>query len=397
MAKWVFFVYLFILMINGVFAIGVTPGRTTLEYSPGEEKEVSFSVLNNDHKQMNVVFITQGELNASILFSENNVEFMPSEEGKQFVYKVKMPENLEPGLHIGEIIALDLPKGSGGGTFVGAAVAVVSELQIYVPYPGKYVDFDFNVFDAELNNTATFVIPVVSRGKVGIGEVRAVIDIYTPLNEKVASVETNYAPLDAGAKTELTAKWPVSVNTGSYLAKITVFYDGESRMSERQFSIGTNLLNLESILVNQFNLGEIAKLQILVENNWNQELKSVYANLLVYDSSGDTMADVKSASEDIPALSRKELVAYWDTVGVEEGEYDGQLFIKYGQKSADRNLLLKVREDSLDITGVGYAIRGRSGGAFDITDVLVAIVIILLIVNLAWFVFFKRMSARKNK
>lgn len=70
-----------------------------------------------------------------------------------------------------------------------------------------------------------------------------------------------------------------------------------------------------------------------------------------------------------------------------EGEYDGKLMVKYGKKSTDRNLILKVGESSLDITGVGYAIRPRGGKGINMTTILLVLVIILLIVNLAWFVF----------
>src|SRR3989344_3471701 len=114
-------------------------------------------------------------------------EFKKEESSKGFRYKVKLPEKLEPGLHTGDVVALELPKLSEGETFVGATVAVVTQLHVFVPYPGKYVDFDFNVLNPEQGDTATFVVPVVSRGKLGIGEVRAVIDIYTVLNERVAT------------------------------------------------------------------------------------------------------------------------------------------------------------------------------------------------------------------
>ena len=109
------------------------------------------------------------------------------------------------------------------------------------------------------------------------------------------------------------------------------------------------------------------------------------------------MVDVKSASETVLSLSKKELIAYWDTVGVEEGEYNGKLMVKYGQKSTDKNLILQVSENSLDVTGVGYAIRPSGGRGVDLTTVLLALVIILLIVNLAWFVFFKRIMMKLKK
>ena len=403
--NWLFATGMIILMIviMAVFsmpsadAIGITPGRTTIDFEPGLEKEIYFSVLNNEHKNMQVVFLLQGELNTSITLFDSSVEFMPSEESKQFKYKIKLPEKLEPGLHAGEIVAFEIPKSSAGGTYVGAAMAVVSQLYVYSACPGKCIDTSLNVLDAEQNSTATLIVPIINRGKVGIGEARAIIDIYTSLNERVASVETDAWPIDAGARTELSAKWDVNVNAGNYLAKVTVFYDGESKSFEKEFGIGKNVLTIESILVHDFTLGEIAKLQILIENRWSQELKGVFANLLVYNKDSQVMADVKSAADDIPALSRKELVAYWDTVGVEEGIYEGKLMVKYGKKSADRNLVLKISENSLDISGVGYAIRPRGGKGIELSTILFVIVIILLVVNLAWFVFFRRLLGLKGK
>ena len=403
--NWLFATGMIILMIviMAVFsmpsadAIGITPGRTTIDFEPGLEKEIYFSVLNNEHKNMQVVFLLQGELNTSITLFDSSVEFMPSEESKQFRYKVKLPDRLEPGLHAGEIVAFEIPKSSAGGTYVGAAMAVVSQLYVYSACPGKCIDTSLNVLDAEQNSTATFIVPIINRGKVGIGEARAIIDIYTSLNERVDTIETDAWPIDAGARTELSAKWDVNVNAGNYLAKVTVFYDGESKSFEKEFGIGKNVLTIESILVHDFTLGEIAKLQILIENRWSQELKGVFANLLVYNKDSQVMADVKSAADDIPALSRKELVAYWDTVGVEEGIYEGKLMVKYGKKSADRNLVLKISENSLDISGVGYAIRPRGGKGIELSTILFVIVIILLVVNLAWFVFFRRLLGLKGK
>lgn len=385
--------------VANIMSLGVTPGRSTINYEPGLEKDISFSVLNSEHKNMDVIFVVQGELSGSITMFKSGASFIPSEGSKSFNYRVNLPAGLElePGLHTAEVVIMEVPKANAQGTFVGATVAVVSQLHVYVACPGKCIDIDVNVLDAEANGTATFIIPIVNRGELGIGEARAVIDIYTPLNEKIASVDTDYMPIDAGSRTELVGKWEINGPSGSYLAKVTVFYDGESKSMEHQFMVGDQALSIESILVNNFQLGQIAKLQILVENKFNHELKSVFANLLVYNEREQVMADIKSASQEIPALSKKELIAYWDTVGVEEGEYNGKLMVDYGLKSTDRNLVLKVSQDNLDVFGVGYAIRPSGGGGTDMTTILLIIVILLLLVNLSWFVFYKRIMAGRKK
>lgn len=390
-------ILIMLLILPNILGLGITPGRTTINYEKGLEQEIDFSVLNSDHKNMEILLTVRGELNDSITLYDSLVNFMPSEESKNFKYKIEMPNNiaLEPGLHKAEIVALQIPKKGSDGTYVGATIAVISQVYVYVACPGKCIETDLNVLDAEENSTATFIVPIINRGKLDIGSARAIIDIYNLDYEKKGSLETDTLSVPSGSRTELSGKWEVNLNSGNYIAKISVFYDGETKTFEKQFSIGKNILSIESILVNNFQLGEIAKLQILVENRWNQELRDVFANLLVFNKDNQVMADIKSASDKVPALSKKELIAYWDTVGVSEGEYDGKLAVYYNDKSSDKNLILKVSEDSLDVFGIGYAIRPKGGKGIDITMILMVLVIILLIANLSWFIFFRRALKKK--
>ena len=119
--------FLFIIQINQISSIGITPGRTTLNFEPGLKKEIQFSVLNMEHKEMNVVFIVRGELNESITLSQAFAKFLSLEESKSFSYIVNLPQKIErPGLYEAEIMALELPKDiEEQGTFVGATVGVI--------------------------------------------------------------------------------------------------------------------------------------------------------------------------------------------------------------------------------------------------------------------------------
>jgi hypothetical protein len=400
--KYLFISLIFFVLVSAVIsnisiisAIGITPGRSTLDYTPGVDIEKTIQVLNSEHENLEVAMMIQGELNQSIQISEGKLEFLPSEESKSFTFKINSPVGLDPGLHSAEILAVEIPK-SGSG-YVGATVAVATQIHINVPYPGKYLDADFNILDAEPETAATLIVPVINRGKLGIGSAHANIEIYNLDYEKKAEVTTDFLEIGPGLRSELSAKWNISVNSGNYIARITLTYDGETRTFEKEFAIGNRKLEIESILVNNFQLGGIAKLQILVENKWNKEIKGVYANLLVYNNEGQIMTDVKSAAEDIPELSKKTLLAYWDTIGVREGEYNGKLLVYYDDKTSDKNLVLKVSEDNLDVVGVGYAINPGGGSGTSITTILLILVILLLVVNLAWFVFFKRIMNMKKK
>lgn len=396
-----FVIILMILLINlnHVNSLGVTPGRTTVNFESGLEKDVEIQVLNNEHKNMRVMIMSMlnSDLNSSVTLFNDYMDFLPSEGSKSLTYKIKLPDNLSPGLHIGQIAALEVPKNPDSGSYVGATIAVVSQLYVYVPCPGKCIEADLNVLDSEQNGTATFIVPVISRGKLGIGQVRAVIDIYNSAGEKVDSVETDSQEIPAGGRVELSTKWKVNVIQGDYNAKVTVFYDGQTQELQKIFTVGVQSIEIQSIMVNNFQLGEIAKLQILVENKWNQDLKDVYANLQIYNHDDQVMADVKSAPEDLTPLSKKELLAYWDTVGVSEGQYNGKLMVKYGDKSTDKELVLKVSQNNLDVFGVGYAIKPNATKGMDITFILIVLVVILLVMNLAWFIFIRRIISARNK
>ncbi|MBR9704295.1 hypothetical protein GOV12_02705 [Candidatus Pacearchaeota archaeon] len=392
--------FMILIISANIIALGISPGRVTLDYDPQKNQDVKIKIINNEHKTMKVMItaIMEGEMDGKIKLPYEYIEFLPSEEEKTLDYKIKVEKDLPPGLHKGKIMAIEVPDSSEGATSVGATIAVASQIHIYVPCPGKCIEADLEILDLEQNSTATFIVPVKSRGDLGIGNLRALIDIYRLDGVKITSLETDTKGLASGERTELSAKWDIDVSSGYYLAKVTVFYDGEDYKLEKQFSIGEQMLSIENIMVNNFQLGAIAKLQILVENKWNKDLEEVFANLLVYNKDDQVMADIKSAQETVEAQSKKELIAYWDTVGVSVGEYDGKLIVKYDNKETDKNLRFDVKENSLDVFGVGYAVRPSGGGkkGFDITFILIVIVVILLLVNVGWFIFFKRFISKRN-
>jgi hypothetical protein len=385
-------------LISNAAALGITPGRSTLNYNSGTQKEVEITIFNSEHKNMKISLEVEGELKNYVSLSENSAEFSSADESKTFKYVIKFPESLaeSPGLHTSEIIATETSSGAGSGTRVGATVAVVSQIYVYVLCSGKCIETDLSVDNVEQNGTADFIVPVINRGKLKIENAKAVIDIYSG-DIMVATLETNSASIESQSRTELTGSWLANVSEGDYTAKISVIYDGANKDFEKIFSVGKQTLTIDDVYVNNFRLGEIAKLMIMINNKWNREISDVYANLVVYDGDNQVMANVKSSSENIPAMTKKELVAYWDTAGIREGQYDGKLMVVYDKKSTDRKLMLKISQNSLDISGVGYAITAGGGGGLSLTTILIILVVVLLAGNLAWFVFFRKRFGKKKE
>jgi len=384
-----------LMVIQNVNALGLAPGRTTLEYEQASDTEVKLSVFNSEYKQMSVKILVQGELADYITLSETYMNFSSLDYSKEFSYKIKLPEDLEnkPGLHTAEIVVLEGSEEAEKGTYVGATVAVVSQIYVYVFCPGKCIEADLNILDSKEGASLDLIVPVINRGKMKIEEAKAVIEIYSG-EEKIETLETNANPIEPRMRTELSAQWQ-NKKQGNYKAKVQVFYDGEKTTFEKEFSVGEEIAGVKRVWVNDFVLGGIAQFRILVENKWNKDLTDVFANLIVYDAGHNEISNVKSASENIPALSEKELLAYWDTKGVEQGEYDGKLMIISQKKLADNDLVLRVNENSLEVLGVGQVIGSVEGEGIGITKLLIGLVVILLIGNIIWFVFYKRMKKKK--
>ena len=141
--KLMFGIVLFLLVITpNVLALGITPGRTTINFEPNLHKEVDITIINDEHKDMNVMLRVEGELSEVITLNRVLLNFNADEDSKTFTYKIDLLKTIEkPGTHEVKIIAMELPKDfEKEGGYVGATVAVVTQLHIKVPYPGKYAE-----------------------------------------------------------------------------------------------------------------------------------------------------------------------------------------------------------------------------------------------------------------
>ena len=140
-----------------------------------------------------------------------------------------------------------------------------------------------------------------------------------------------------------------------------------------------------------FKLGEVAKFNILVENKWSEKIKDVYTDLLISEG-GEEIGRFKSASEDIDSLSKQELTAYWDTAGVKVGEYDAKIALYYDDKVVEKDMKTKVSLNSISFSGFTGAVVGENGSN---KNLFIGIIVILVLINLSWFIYFKIKNKKK--
>lgn len=386
-------VMLIVMLIPLVCALGVTPGRNTLDFSPNLEKSFSVLVLNTEAKDFSVVLSVEGDLVDYVNVSEDKIDFLADEKSKEISYSIKLPRGLSPGLHKAEISITEVPSDfKSSGVSITTTISVVTQLYIYVPYPGKYLEGRGDIVNK--GTSAVFYIPVISRGEEKINEAYCEIEIYGE-ETRLGKIESNRISIEKGERKELTAEW--QGEPGKYKAVISLIYDGKIETIEKEFNLGLENVDVLGVSVNEFKLGDVAKIKILVQNKESGEITEAEANMKIYGAENDKVADLKSEKYSIPAKSNKEMNIYWDTEKVDKGEYGSNLKINYEDKFVEKNLKIDVKEDSMTFRGVGFVIAPDAEGKMSMSSILYIIIGFLVLVNLGWLVWWMRNKKKHKK
>jgi hypothetical protein len=375
-------------LISSAYALGVTPARTTIDFEPGLTKTINFDIINSEGKDMRLVgSVVAGELDNYISLPLKEMFISAGEKSKTFSYNINLPESLSPGLHKGEILITELSEEMDlGVTQVLATLAVVTQLYIYVPYPGKYADAKMVVYNANQGEDVLFVFPVVSAGEFDLTSVKANVEIFNKMGEKIDNFTTSTINIPSREKKEIVYKWKAEVIIGEYLASASLIYDEGVINLEGFFSVGIKELELKEITAKGFRLGEIAKLEMLVENKWSEPISGFYIETKIKNDKGDIISSFQSPIQNIDALSKQLFASYWDTAGVRVGTYETEISINYADKSSKNNLKFKVDENELTIFGLGYVVSTDKKGSTDtLFVVLIIIIVFLILINLLWF------------
>jgi hypothetical protein len=239
---------------------------------------------------------------------------------------------------------------------------------------------------------------MINRGTETINKASAVIEIYDSLQKKIKELKTNEISLVPGQKGEAIAAWEVNAPVGKYNAKAIINYDGKEIYVQKDFEVGELLLDLLQIYVKDFKLGGVAKFNMMVKNKWNEPITKAYAEMRVFDKEMSELADVKSATYDIPAGMQTEMNYYWDTKDISEGLYNANVILYYAEKKTQQDLKLDVKQNSIDVIGLGYVISSESAGGGEnkgLVTILVIIIGFLVLLNLLWFLVLRKKKMKK--
>lgn len=388
--KFIVFLLVFIILINSVNALGVLPARSIIGFEPNLEQEGEFKLLNEGSTESKVVIYTEDLINGAVLdVFPSEIYFSNGQKEATVKYRLSLPENIpNPGEHDIKIVAREIPSNAGvEGTFIGASVAVVHQVRVNVPYPGVYANAELLVTETGKTDRVDFIVALNNLGKNKIEDAKGIIEIYNAINnQKVATIESGLFDVKNGERNELPISWVEDVGLGKYYAELSVMYGGNVAKSTKEFMVGNSLVDILYIYVKDFSLGEIAKFNILVENQWPDSIHDVYTDF-VFSQMGEEIDNFKSATDDINAESKKELTAYWDTEGIKAGEYDAKITLYHDDEKIEKNVKTKVSMNSIIFEGLSGAVVGDTQGLNG--SFLISVILVVGLTSGFWVVYFK--------
>lgn len=368
-------------MSSSVFALSVSPARTTLDFEPGLSREFSFFV-SGGAEGARVSFSVAGDLKDYIVVPAGSFDLG---SGRSFSYELNLPSDLEPGLHVGEIFVNQLPSEEVSGSQISASLSFVTQVYLYVPYEGKNAVARLYVYDAAAGENVSFVIPVINTGTEYLDFVGAEVEIYNGdlFVDNFSFESFNLLPGDGE---EFVYDW-FGFSVGEYVARAVVSYSDKEILLEESFRVGSEVLELLSVWSDRFVLGEINELDILVGNKWGADVSDVRVRAEILGE--EDSWEVSSPAYDIEALGEETFPLFWDTSEVIFGEYDASIFVSYDDKEFMKSLKFVIDSDGLRILGLEYM---QIPGKFDFEKygllIGLFVILILIIVRLVFVKFF---------
>jgi len=369
--------FAFLLSFSDVHAIAISPSIIDINFEPNFKQTYQFYVREDPGIDINVS--VTGDLAEYITTSITEPSFRV-DRIRYFSVTVELPEEIEvPGLHKCYIHADEIPPLGESGSTVAAYSGVKTPINIWVPYPEKYIEARLTVPNVNVSEPVRMQISLISRG-LSDTTAYGVIRIRDLGEKNIATLYTDSKLVKSMQKESLEAIWDTSgVPPGRYSATAEVEYGGKSpAISGTQFKIGDLLVKITNITYpEEIRPDRIHKLEVEVDSYWNMEIKDIYIQLSLSDDKS-VLSSSKSETFDLDAWGRKTIPVFLDTTGIKEGEYDLTATVYYEGRTTEESVKIEIKEPSY------------------LYILIIILVAIIVVVMLALFLLRKRKEKKKD-
>ena len=325
-----FMIFISVFSFN-VSALGISPAKKTIDFNT-DEQDFTYTIINNEHKDMTLEIYAIGDLADYFEFNVNKLEITSSEETKDFIVSIKLPSDLNPGERTGKIVVEEfIPISENIDTQVYAKFKVLSVITVNAPYPDKYIDVEIDLKDTEKGKPLDIVTRIKNLGAEDIENLQTTFGIYED-NKILESKENPSETLKQGSALEFVTTLDTNAfEEGEYSAIATVNYDNYVLEIGKDFKVGKEYVSILDY-TKYFLMDTINKFDVDVMNKWNKKIRNAYAQILIENGN---VAELKSVSYDLNPNEKAIITSYWDTKGVELGDYDSNITLYYVNKSTE--------------------------------------------------------------
>lgn len=372
----IFSLFSFLLLgSENVLGLGVSPGRVTMTYSPNYVYEGQACYVAAGITRLR---ISQGGYLNDYLTLENvdeNNELITTETNC-VKYRLKLPPKIdEPGPHRTFIWAVEVAEDSGGG--IVARVRIEHQIDVFVPYPGKYLEYYFIAGNVKAGEAVPFDVTVISKGVETVKAAQGFITIYDKNNKSLGVVNTQ---IERDIKTDqqriLQAKWDSSDNReGNYNAILKLIYDEMNANASAPFKLGgldVNLLNYTREVI----IGGIREFSVLVDSVWVDEIQNVKVIVSIYNysiSKDKPVVSFETLTRNLPPWGTDTLKGYVDATNLSLGEYDLKMNLFFATTNKTYDGKLRV------ITEPKIKAPAKKLNLFTTKNLLIALGVVLIV------------------
>lgn len=380
-----------------VLSFGVVPADQGIMFEPGTTQEIKLKILNPDKQNVKLSLYAEGEGSKYVAIPTNLIELKGDE--RIITLKIDIPQDIQEQGKIPVKIVLRSVADSDSeqGTSITVDLVIIANINIVIPYQGKYLESQIFLPNIAYGKEANIAVKVTNLGTERIENVRAIVEILSPLNENIETLTSKEIPLAPKEEKILYIKWTPELLPGAYLAKSTVIYDGKNHNDQKEFMVGLRIVDIINIIADNFKLGEVNEFSIIIKNMWNQKLNDVWADVfLMQDNS--SLVSYKTSSNDLESYETRDLKAYLDTKDMSPGTYTLKIVLNYLQQKKEKALEVILSINKAEFPNLGKVLAVESTEKFSILESiqLNKILIIILIISNALIVF-KLVKDRKKK
>ncbi|MBW3003358.1 hypothetical protein KY328_04845 [Candidatus Woesearchaeota archaeon] len=395
--KLILFSIIAILCISSVYGIGLISYNDRdyrhVIWDPGFTRTYDFAVRNNLDRPIDALLYAEGHLNESFTFFPDTLHLNPGEV-KPFKTTLKFTEEKpEPGEQIVLIFAEESPPNSEEAT-VTVHARVGTQIYVRVRYPGKYIETGIKARDVAVGETEQIDVTVYNYGSENLRDVYALVNVYDAEDNQIGTLRTEGIPIRYDDSGVLSARFDTAdYDKGEYYARATVFYDGNSILTDDSyFKLG----KLEMQIVNhsdKFQKGIIQKYNVSIKNDWNKPVRNVYAETLVMKN-GLLIDKIKTLSYDVKAWETVALEGYWDLRNIEElGTYDFVITAHYEGLSTNKSSTVEV------VKNLGLGSEKPLSmylSIFSANTLLILLITALIIINMFLFIWLRNKEIKRK-